>query len=136
MSSILWFMIFLKAKIKECNSSRKTHIFGKENFTKSWNKTVVPPLLWSQSVFRAVHFHWAPPLFEHLRTFQESLHSDWGRRLPVVLHRPLSTHEMSTWWFQFKLETITLYGSCHIKKSCHSMMSPCACITIWEIHRI
>ena len=26
----LWFLIFIKAKIKDCNSTRKTHIFGKE----------------------------------------------------------------------------------------------------------
>ena len=26
----LWFLNFKKAKIKECNSTRKTHIFGRE----------------------------------------------------------------------------------------------------------
>ena len=30
MSSILWFPIFIKAKIKECSSTRKTYIFGKQ----------------------------------------------------------------------------------------------------------
>ena len=30
LSSILWFPIFIKAKIKECSSTRKTYIFGKQ----------------------------------------------------------------------------------------------------------
>ena len=35
MESDLWFLIFIKSEIKECDNTRITHIFGKE-MVKSW----------------------------------------------------------------------------------------------------
>ena len=46
--SNLWFLIFRKARIKECNNTRKTHIYGTEKRTPLQNFTLIPMV---QTVF-------------------------------------------------------------------------------------
>ena len=63
--SNLWFLIFRKARIKECNNTRKTHIFGTKNKTPLQNLTLIPMI---QTVFENFE------IFTKIIQSQSSLH--------------------------------------------------------------